>query len=416
MKNLRLLWSLPMIAILTACGGKGSSAPAPTGFTVTPQDTQLYMTWDAVPGVEYWVFCDPNQTSINSHATAPTGRLRYTGIFSGTFTATGLTNGTPYMCAVNGRIDHGAGGADVVTSEPVRPRLAGDTWTNAGATGLPGLRAAAVGTLSGTTNVRHVVVGQSGGIKVSSDGATWSLPTSVPSGLGDLNALVLFGDKFVAAGAAGQLAYSTDAATWTSASMGSGLTDVQALGSSGSLLVAVGNAGLIRYSSNGVDWTAASSVPSSANLTGVAYSAAGYWVAVGEGGVVWKSTDAQSWTQATAASQSLRAVAVLPITVGTTTSYKLVAVGDGGLTGYSTDGVSWTWSSIATSNLTTVFAGGGQFMAAGVGGVLYTSTEGQSWSSSKTTGLSENAASVLRNAADNSWHLYGVNGAQAISR
>jgi len=446
MKNLRLLWSLPLIAGLTACGGTGSSAPAPTNFRMTAQDSQIYMTWDASPGVEYWVFCAPGVSTLDSHSSASThsGWLYYRGIFSGTHYATGLTNDRQYACTVNGRKDSGAGGPDA-TPQVATPRYAGATWSTTASTTLSSgmnLRSVAYGLLGlqSTTADQFVAVGANGQIAVSAaSGAeatlAWSTPAQSAAGVTtDLNAVAYSGyggGRFVAVGAGGKVAYATNAAswTWTAASMPT-TEDMNAIGVAGSsTLVAVGNAGAVASSGDGAGWTVAS--VGSSHLRAVTYvpavpnGASAWWVAVGDGGTILKSTDASTWTLVSSGvTESLKGVAALAVTdsAGVVTAYKVTAVGDAGHALLaSSDGSSWTATSVTSAPVfASVSASRGQFMAMTAAGAAWTSTDGSTWANVGNAGLTP-AAPVFRYnpsvlGVTGGWMVFDAAGNQRLAR
>ena len=449
MKNLRLLWSLPLIAALASCGGTGSSAPAPTNFRVSAvQDSQLYMTWDATPGVEYWVFCAPDVNTLDSHSSASThsGWLYYRGIFSGTYYATGLTNGRQYACTVNGRQDSGAGGPDA-TPQVATPRYAGATWSTTASTTLSSgmsLRSVAYGLLGlqSTTADQFVAVGANGQIAVSAaSGAeaslAWSTPAQSASGVTtDLNAVAYSGyggGRFVAVGAGGKVAYATNAASWawTAASMPT-TADMNAIAVAGSsTMVAVGNAGAVASSGDGAGWTAAASVGSSNNLRAVAYvpavpnGASAYWVAVGDSGTILRSTDASNWTLVSSGvTENLKGVAALAVTdsAGVVTAYKVTAVGDAGHALLAnSDGSTWTATAVTSAPVfASVSASRGQFMAMTTAGVAWASTDGSTWNNVGSAGVTP-AAPVLRYnpsvlGVTGGWMVFDATGSQRLAR
>lgn len=447
MKNLRLLWSLSLIAGLTACGGTGSSAPAPTNFRMTAQDSQIYMTWDASPGVEYWVFCAPGASTLDSHSASSThsGWLYFRGIYAGSYYATGLTNGKQYACTVNGRTNNGPGGPDA-TPQVATPSFGGATWSTTASTALSGmnLRSVAYGafSLQSTAADQFVAVGAGGQIAVSTaSGAeaslAWSTPAQSASGVTtDLNAVTYSGyggGRFVAVGAGGKVAYAVNAAgwAWTAASMPT-TADMNAIGVAGaSTLVAVGNAGAVATSADGANWTAATSVGSSNNLRAVAYvpavsnGASAYWVAVGDGGTILKSTDGASWISVTSGvTDNLKGVAALPVTdsAGVITAYKVAAVGDAGHTVLaSSDGSSWTATSVTSAPVfASVSASRGQFMAMTAAGAAWTSTDGSTWTNVGNAGLTP-AAPVFRYnpsvlGVTGGWMVFDAAGNQRLAR
>ena len=175
--------------------------------------------------------------------------------------------------------------------------------------------------------------------------------------------------QWVAVGAGGFIANSTDGNTWTPAATVTGVSGKGGITSSGrdvaygkdnlgaGLWVAVGQGGVIAKSTDGNVWTpaATSTYGNVGGLTsgyGVAYGkdnlGAGLWVAVGYyGGLIAKSTDGNTWTPAATSADGSKG----GITdVGEGVAYGKdnlgaglwVAVGSGGLIAKSTDGNVWT--------------------------------------------------------------------------
>lgn len=450
MKNLRLLAPLTLIAALSACGGgKDSTVSAPTNFSMQAQDSQFYMSWDASPGVEYWVFCDPNQQTIDSHTSnLHPGRLYYRGIYASgnqstvSYYATGVTNGTQYACTVNGRTDGGAGGPDAVPQYGT-PGYAGSTWRDGNTASLSGmsLRSVAFGLPAGQslTADQFVAVGTNGKLVVSSAldanaSLTWGTPSQ--AGNATLNAVSFYtpANQFVAVGEDGSVAYSVTMSSWSSANMPDAAgVSMHAVTSTGSPLIAVGGngaaQGFIYSSANGAGpWSQVSGIGSK-TLRSVVHvpDATPYWIAVGDEGVVLRSTDGATWTSSTPAGSSLnfRGVAMLPVTnaANTVISYRVVAVADNGTVLFSSDGNTWSSSNVSGAAFVAVNAGKGQFMAIDSAGNAYTSNQtvnSWSWSSGVPTGLSSPLA-VLRYtpnfaAVSNGWMVFDTAGKQRVAK
>lgn len=446
MKYLRLFLPLPLIAALAACGGgKGSPAPAPARFTVVPQDTQLYMTWDAVPGVAYQVFCDPNKDTIDSHGSHDV-RIYSGFIYSGTYYATGLVNGTRYACTVNGRTGDGAGGPDAPYIVKT-PGYAGAAWSAGNTTALSGMtvRSVAVGlpTGLGLTSDQFVAVGSSGKLAVSAaltaDATlSWGTPAQVANAT--LNAVSFYapGNRFVAVGDDGRGVYSTTSG-WTAVTMAPAGVSMNAVTSSGSPLIAVGGdgaAGVIYASTDSAaSWSPVSVSGISANvLRSVVYvpDTVSYWIAVGDG-VILRSTDGANWVNITptnGTTTNYRSVAMLPVTDSTNTviSYRVAVVAADGTVRISTDGTSWTDpSTISGTDLVAVYAAKGQFMAIDSAGNAYTSNQTANnwgWSSAVATGVDSSSSppvTVVRYtpnfpSVSNGWMVFDAGGKQFIAK
>lgn len=446
MKFPRLLTLLPLMSLLAACGGKGSSAPAPGNLLIAAQDTQLHLTWDALPGVEYWVFCAPNASSIDSHSSPSThsGWLYRTQIFSGSYYMTGLNNGTPYACVVNGRYDQGPGGPDAVPSPRTQtPTYAGAAWQAGASTALSSMtmRSVTYGLPSalGLTAERFVAVGDGGKVVSSATLAnnavlSWGSPAQISGVTANFKAVTFYaaGNRFVAVGDSGQTAYSGDGVSWTAVSLPSVSASMNALTSSGAPLVAVGNDGsqgvIFTSADSGNTWLSVSGI-NTPGLRSVVYVPATtpYWLAVGDGGVVLKSLNGSTWTSSTPVGNAVnfQAVAMLPVSDGSTVvSYRVVVAGHDGTVMASTDGDNWTSSVVSNSPWVALQASKGQFMAVNAMGQAFTSNQGSStpwvWSSGVASGLSS-PVSVLRynpalQGVSNGWMVFDSNGLQQIAR
>ncbi|MBS0663173.1 MAG: hypothetical protein JSR48_07895 [Verrucomicrobia bacterium] len=158
--------------------------------------------------------------------------------------------------------------------------------------------------ISGTTveltdvaygNGRFVVLSYAlKGVLTSTDGRTWLRPAvQVPADWIRATRLAFGAGRFVAAGAAGFVASSTDGVAWT---LGSSpdyalITDVKF---GGDRFVAITNQGSTIYSKDGLQWTAGGATPVGAFNSRLAYGG-GRWIAVGNGREVF-SADATAWT------------------------------------------------------------------------------------------------------------------------
>ena len=310
--SLRLkIAALFVVLWVCACGGSGSSAPAPVGgITVAPGNGQVTITWNAVPGVDYWLMYAATAEPINLKS--PPGLHAWMTNVTSPYVLTGLANGVAYSFAIDGRINGGPGGPQS-PSVAVVPRPAGGSWVANTPTSDKGtIRSLSLG-LSTDGNQYYLAVGDGSRIYSSADAYTWSAPLS---GVPQMNytASTYFNGNYMVLGrngSASNIYYSADLSTWKAATtvVTSGLNAVTTNGTS---LVAVGDAGAIFYSIDGLSWTAGV-VPAglTANLYGVAYSYSGKWIAVGQGGTMLSSTDGLNWSAVSVpagAGQSLRAV------------------------------------------------------------------------------------------------------------
>lgn len=376
-------------AVLSACGGGGSSAPAPTIKSVTAGDTQIVIDWVQEPGVEYWLWFKAGDTVSAGEKTAS-----YRLAITAPYILTGLTNDTKYAITINGRTNGGPGGPGSVV-QTATPRAAGSVWLSGGALGSGNaLRGVAQGlSSSSATTYSYIAVGDNGVIYsspayVSTAALSW---TQVRAATGtSLNAVLYALAKYVAVGDAGSVLTSTDTTTWTAATSGT-TAKLNALATNSSIVVAVGANGTILHSSDGTTWTAATTVPTTSNLYGVTYSALGLWVAVGANGTLLTSSDAVTWTAVSSSTTAtLKAVASMTTVNSTTsvTTYGIVAVGTGGVILSSSTGTAWSVQTQGNADLNAV-AASTRFVALGDNGSIYASTDGTTWTAA--TSPSSNA-------------------------
>jgi hypothetical protein len=207
---------------------------------------------------------------------------------------------------------------------------------------------------AGTT----VVTGDSNTIIFSTDGATWTPATSVPTptaalyGVAHGYSTTLATNVFVAVGAAGKLLYSADyGVTWLAGNcVGTGCTaDLKAVTYGGldsttgyGVFVAVGQNGTMLTSLDGITWTSDgktwsldgttwTSPPPTATLNAVTYSYGRRFVAVADDGSIYYSEygAGAAWTRAVAPDgTALNAVAAGGL-------YDFAAVGAGGVNKYA---------------------------------------------------------------------------------
>ncbi len=395
--------TLLLALLLAACGGggggSGSSTPAPTGFTVTPGNNQVTVTWNADPGVTYWLMYAATATPIDlknppaNHAWTPSNGITSPHVL------TNLTNGVTYSFAMNGRTSGAAGGAQTA-SVSVLPKTAGSNWMTGTTTlGSGNVRGVAYGTASDST-VNYLAVGAGGAIYKALEGVSQGLLTGMvwstvtPVATINFNAATYAFGKFIAVGdsASNNIYTSTDTTTWTAATT-SVTTKLNAVASNGTTVVAVGDAGVIYSSTDGSAWTAVATTASAQNLYGVTYSAAGYWVAVGQGGAIVTSSDLVTWT--------LRYNTGLPLRSVTASSGNVfVAVGDSGTFVKSNDGINWTaQTAFSATTLYAVSTDSVQFVAVGQSGKAYTSTDGATWTAAPSTSSAQDLFAVVGSAS-----------------
>lgn len=404
--------------LLSACGGSGDPAPAPTGLTVTPAESSVSVSWDVTSGVEYWLFyglksiAPTDVSSMTGWIGLPGGSVTL-DLSTSPRVITGLVNGTDYAFSVNGRTGGGPGGpgaAPVIAA----PRLAGATWTvGAPITNAPTLRGVAhratVATITTASVSTYVAGGVGGAMFSSNDGTSWT--TIAPITSNTLNGASYGGGSYKLVGDAGVVLTSSDAVTWNARSSGTNSNLHAVAHNLSGVSVAVGAAGTIIYSGDGTTWSAASysgTAPTS-DLYAVTYSSfnigtntAGTWVAVGAGGTMAQSADGVNWKLVnTGITADLRGIASGIATAATTATPSVttfVAVGASGALFTSTDGVAWAPQAVPVAgiNLNAVTYGT-QFIAVGAGGNIFYSTDGALWTSAVVTpGSTNDLFSVVR--------------------
>lgn len=412
MRWLRLcLWGF--VLVLSACGAGGNPAPAPSGLSVVPGDTEVSINWNAEPGVEYWILYAPAAKVDEKSWSATAGGNAVVKV-QPPYTLTGLVNGVQYAFAVNARVNGGPGGP-ASPSMAVTPRQAGEAWTAITPVGSSALRASTYGLLSTGSGYRMVVAGDGGVVHASTDGTTWTT-ASLAGGKAVLGMTFASG-KAVLVGEGGSIHTSTDLSTFTAVSSGVG-ADLHAVVSNGSKILAVGAGGVILSSTDTQTWSSVSSGVTK-DLYSLVYSLDGYWLAAGADGTVLKSPDGTSWTSvSTGAPYSWLSLTTLPQTTTTnnvtTTRYRLVAVGDRGQVATSTDGETWTRADqTAQANLRKVVGSGSRFLAMADAGTILLSSNGTDWQTLAPV-TSADLLTVVR--FGNVYRAFGAGGVQLESR
>jgi hypothetical protein len=411
-----------LVLLLASCGGAGGSAQAPAGgITLTPGNGQVTVTWTADPGVEYWLMYAPTTAALDIN-NPPNGHLWVApqGGITSPYVVTGLTNGTTYAFAMNGRTGGGKGGAQT-PSQSVVPVSAATHWiAGTGPTAAQVLRGTSYGASTADSLNYFVAVGDSGVIYKTQDtvsqglnGYVWSTVTPSPAIATDFRAAFHMPGQFVVVGANGavnNVFHSTDLATWTAATTTIS-TGLNALASNGTTLVAVGDGGKVYYTTDAITWTAAAGIPAglTANLYGVAYSSTYGWVAVGQAGTLITSPDLLTWTvrASNAGTNDLNAVVI-------TSGNIFVAVGNNGTIVKSIDGSNWALQvRTDTSHLYAVNTDSVQFLAVGQGGAAFTSLDGATWTAVANTGTTKDLLSIY--GSSTKYMVVGKSGTTASS-
>jgi hypothetical protein len=388
----RLATMICLALAIASCGG-GSPAPAATGLKASSGESSAIVSWDMVPGVEYWLFYAP--TIVAPADTSDMSKWIITSSGGGAivkvaspYTVSGLANGLGYSFTINGRTDGGPGGP---APAPVTatPRLAGTTWTAGQTATATDLRAVVFGT-------QYIAAGAGGLLISSSDnGATWTSIASPTSK--NLNGATIYGDYRIV-GDGGVLLSSTDAVTWTQQTTPT-TQNLYAIANNGySMNVAVGASGTIITSSDGTTWTAATSSGTAADLYSVTYTTygAGLWVAVGANGTMVTSTDGLSWTAVTTGTTAdLRGV-TFGYTNTSTLATSFVVVGTGATVLTSTDAATWTNTTLPGASTLNAVRYGSQFVLVGAGGKAFTSTDAATWTASDPTGTTNDLLALTR--------------------
>jgi hypothetical protein len=251
-------------------------------------------------------------------------------------------------------------------------------------------------------NSQFVIVGSSGTILTSPDGAVWTLRTSGVSR--DLYGVSASGSLFVIVGDSGTILSSPNGATWTKRTSNT-TAMLTGIAYNGTTFVAAGMASAIVTSTNGTTWTART-LGSSTDLNGIAWGNNKFVVAGFDGmnGTINTSPTGTTWTKQTVdAADGLLSIAwcgnafvagssgmvVSPdgikwtmysggleyfIFSATGHGNRAIAVGDGGSIYSSPDDSTWTSENSGTSvSLNCVTWGGTIFVAAGASGTILTS-------------------------------------------
>lgn len=205
--------------------------------------------------------------------------------------------------------------------------------------------------------------------------------------------------KFIAAGADGKIAYSSDGDTWTQAttpSFGSDSILSLAWSESLGLLLSGGGSGKMAYSTDGNTWTQVSeTMASNTNVNGIAWSeTAGVFVAVTNNEQMY-SVDGVNWSLG-------QTVGIIGEAVTWSNDLSLfVIVGGLGKIYYSSNGVTWTESATPSFSTTTIYAVAwspqlSKYVACGGSGKIGYSTDGNVWTQAATPSF---AATDIRGVA-----------------
>ena len=358
--------------LLVACGGQSSSpSDVVTGFTVTPGDTQVTLSWDSHPGQIYAAYY-----KVGSNVSV----ADYDNLFvpvTSPYVISNLNDNTQYAFILTATNSGNTAGPPTPVITTV-PGINGLSWA-IGSALTPG--GALRGVAYGRSN--YVAVGTNGtsaaiystNANNSNSGAfnTWSAPTTIPSGLSTaLSAVIYDGTRFVALGVSGDVITSIDTLVWSATSSVASGQLMNALAYGNNTYVAVGFGGVIATNDSaaaGGPWTLQYS-GTTQNLYGVSF-VNGVFIAVGAQGALLTSTDGVAWT----ARSSNTTEDLWQVAFGANT---YIVTGNAGTILSSSDSAVWTpQSNTGTSqNLYAIcFAANAQFVAVGdAGTVIYSST------------------------------------------
>jgi Photosynthesis system II assembly factor YCF48 len=385
------------LLLLGACGDQSSSSSTVvTGFTVTPGDGEVTLSWDSRPGQIYAAYY-----KVGSSVTVADYDNLLVPVTS-PYVVSNLTNSTQYAFILTATNEGSTAGppTPVVTTVPGTGSQ-GIAWTIG--TPLQTSTSAALRSIAyGDGNFVAVgtgadVFGSNASNSNTGGLSPWTRATTLPSGFGDdLSSVIYDGARFVALGLNGSIIISTDTLVWTAgmpiaggkgmnaiaygnntyvavgfggvivsnnSDLSSGAWTLQSSGTNldlygvafvNGVFIAVGSQGTLLTSSDGVTWTPRNSTTTE-NLWQVAFGANTY-IVVGDSGTILSSSDSATWQQValgTTTTQSFYAVCFA-------TNAQFVAVGDAGIVAYSTTGASdtWTVSTVGDKDLYGVTSGG----------------------------------------------------------
>ena len=263
-----------------------------------------------------------------------------------------------------------------------------------------------------------VAVGAGGKIADSTNGTSWTQRTSNFAGENVASCVYDPGNSlWIASGNAGKLSTSPDRTTWTARTSAFGSDWIGGLGTDGSgNSVIVGNNSKTADSTNGTSWTLRTDTfttfGSDANYGN------SIWVAVGADNEISTSTNRTSWTDRAnpITSTYIRSV------VYSATEGLWVAVAYNGQICSAPDPTS-TWTARtsglgATENIHSVDYGNGYFVAAADDGEYTYSTDGINWTASTIPAFvtgPDIIRSISYDTTDDLWVAVGLSGILATS-
>ena len=213
---------------------------------------------------------------------------------------------------------------------------------------------------------------------------TWTAVTDskFPNGSSDyIRAIAYGGDKFVAGGSNGRMAYSYDGITWTAVENSTFAGDIYSIDYGHGLFVAVGYNAWVAYSYDGITWSGGNGFSlfgSNGPIPCVTHNESMFLAASGDGTIaVWP--EGEGWKRT--ASFLFYGDGTEDITYG---AGKFILVGGSGKMSASSDGTNWTtvtnntFSKDQYGNIHSIAYVGGKFIAGGVKRMVY-SSDGEIW-------------------------------------
>jgi len=322
------------VALGGCVGNSGSPAPPPAGVQTYAGDGTISLTWNVVPGDEYWVFYaqDPTLSTSNWTTLLDAGALVNAGMPSILCNQINNPNPTslfPQMFfTVDARTGSSPGGpgSSLVSASPrpaggpASPWVIGPTIP-ANVTALGYGAISSCGYAGRPASGIYVAVGPGGtiysstvaptvsGPLIPSEGnnpMTWT-PGNIPLGFSqDLVAVAGYGTAttpttpaliFVAVGAGGTILRSTDGQNWALVPSVPTTNNLNAVSYSGSAFIAVGDGGVILTSSNGLVWTQSLGAAVNTNTLNAIKCIGSNCFAVGaSGATMWTNSSGASWT------------------------------------------------------------------------------------------------------------------------
>ena len=386
----------------TLADGTGTNYTAGASQTFTG-NTTLYAKWDIV---QYTVTFNIN----GGTGTTPTAQTVNAGSII-TLPGGGDLTKEGYSFDGWNTQDNGNGtnynGGSTITVTATRTLYAkwGITWTAVsdstfGNTVYDRIYAIAYG------NNRFVAGGANGKMAYSTDGISWTSVSDSKFGTSSIGTIAYGNGTFVAVGESGKMAYSTDnGVTWTGitgANNTFGNTNIiSGITWGNDKFIAVGQYGSMAYSADGITWTAISNTVNTfgnININEIAYGNDTFVAAGASGKIAYSTDNGATWTAVS--DSKFGAYGISALVWG---GNKFVASGGNYTTVYSTDGVTWTTvSNMSTFNNSLVnniaWGGSGRFVAVGENGKMWFSADGVTWT----------PVSDSKFGSDNFSHIYGI--------